>query len=723
MKSANWPVAIDAAAARETPAANPIISYAFDPDDDPAIVLQARDAGLWALAERLAPDERITLRYGFAGQTARRPELWVTVSGTSTGWGGYETIETANLETRDAIAMAFPGFLAREATPRVKEEVARPLRLPGVALLARDAAQPRLRPQPVAVASSEASGPDAAVVLPALGKPFELDQLLAAIAGSRMPGALEVTIERFEVTSAMLRALGEAELSVSDMSFSLPRSLAALIANARLSDEIALWSGAGFGVSVGLTVTGELARNELLCGALDNLLGRARPQADARVMDLSGRFPAGSTRVPALTPRRETLKALGFADPQMPRVPDMTGAMGIGSDLAGRPVRITCRDCALHSYVIGATGVGKSTLIANMVRQDIEAGHAVVVIDPHGDLFREIRDALPTRARRDAVLADVGDFARPFGLNILEVRGEPVAVHRNFVANQLIGVFKSVLYRDVPEAFGPMFEAYFRNALFLLMDAGGPEATLADFDRLFGEALYRRELLERCNDQGVVRFWRQIAIKAGGDASLETIAPYICSKLTQITGNALLRPIVTAKRTTLDFDAVMSQGRPCLVNLAKGSVGSTDASLLGGLIVIQLFVRAMARASVPPSQRHPVRVYLDEFPTYAGEVLNQMLAECRKFGIELVLANQGLGQIDGTSHGSAHAILSNVANVLAFRTGPDDARRLADWFGPEVDPLALTRLPDHTFIARLIAGGVPMTPVRVQANPPCGATS
>jgi len=371
-------------------------------------------------------------------------------------------------------------------------------------------------------------------------------------------------------------------------------------------------------------------------------------------------------------------------------------------------------DLARHVYVVGATGTGKSTLLASMIRQDVAAGRGIMLIDPHGDLFAEIRDHLPHEIMRRALLADAGDLINPFALNLLAIEDDHTGMQRNFVCNQLIHMFKRLLYADCPEAFGPMFEAYFRNALMLLMDAEGPQANLADFERIFGDRTWRQRLLTKCGDPAVLRFWTEIAGHAGGEAKLENIAPYICSKLTQLTGNPVLRPILAAASPGLDLPGALAEGRVVLCNLAKGRIGGPDAALLGGILTIRLFAAAMARSSLPPGERTSFRLYLDEFQTYASDTLGQMLAECRKFGLELVLANQSIGQVDGRGADIGHAILANVGSLLAFRVGPMDARLLADWFAPDVSGRALARQPDRTFTARILHDGVPCAPMQLR---------
>lgn len=389
-----------------------------------------------------------------------------------------------------------------------------------------------------------------------------------------------------------------------------------------------------------------------------------------------------------------------------PRAP-RGDVVNLGTDELGQAVTVHVDDLRQHLYVVGQTGVGKSRLLRDIALADAKAGRPFVMVDPHGDLHAEVLDALPQSIRSRAIIADAGDFEAPFSLNILEVKGPHAAVQRNFIANQLIGLFKTV-YGHNPEAFGPMFEAYFRGALFLLMEAGGPDASLLDLERVFGDGPYRRDLLGKCADPSVTSFWRNIAQKAGGEASLSNVAPYITSKLSQIAGNPLLRPILCTPRTTLDIPRALADGRTVLVNLAKGLTGS-DAGILGGIVTIRLFAAAMDRARLPPAERQLTRVILDEFQTFgAVSVLAEALAEVRKYGLSIVLANQSISQIDGRAGDIAHAILGNIGNLAVFRVGPKDAALLAEWLGREISAETLLRLPNHTSVARLLRAGEPM---------------
>lgn len=479
------------------------------------------------------------------------------------------------------------------------------------------------------------------------------------------------------------------------------------------------WAVAGAGISLSFRLGFECKPSPNVVRVAADMLYGARPKVrlapvDAQSPDLDFSLSfASMMKAPVLLPAAADLDRLGFLSRRRWRRPtDARTDCQIGCTPEGDLVSLAPTDLDRHVYIIGATGVGKSTLMARMIRQDIDAGLPSIVIDPHGDLFSEISLGLSDDQRQRAITADLAAIEGGFGLDLLDTSGTRPDIRLNFVCNQLIAVFRKVLYRDQPEGFGPMFESYFRNALMLLVLGSPSSCSLSDFDRVFGDPKYRSDLLANCKDEMVTRFWKQTAVRAGGEAALENIAPYIVSKLTQFTGSPLIRPLIDGSRTSLNFGRIFDERGILLINLAKGAVGEADAALVGALFTIDLFATALARSSVTRNQRNRVRLYMDEFQSYASDVLSQMLAECRKFGLELVLANQSLTQISGarSKPDIADAILANVGTVLAFRTGPRDARQLEEWFAPSLDAAALMRLPDHNFAARLLQDGVPLEP-------------
>lgn len=379
-------------------------------------------------------------------------------------------------------------------------------------------------------------------------------------------------------------------------------------------------------------------------------------------------------------------------------------------------------DRSRHTYIAGATGSGKSTLLFNMIAQDIADGEGVCLIDPHGDLYRDVLDAVPPGRAKDVVLFDPCDFDYAVGLNFLECDGPHPQVRMNLIANEMIKIFDR-LY-DLRQTGGPMFELYMRNALLLVMDNGTP-GTLMDVLRIFEDKDHREHLKRICKNPLVVRFWSEQAERAGGEASLANITPYITSKLNQFTHNALLRPIIGQLKSTLNFRQIMDHRQILLVNLSKGLLGELDAQLLGMLLIGKLFFAAMGRVAVPEARRTPFNWYIDEFQNFTTDTLAHLLSESRKFGIRLTLANQNLAQLNQV-HGRENlmeAVLGNVGNLCFFRMGAADAEKLATYTRPELDAQDLQYLPDFHAATRLLRNNEPMRPFVLQTLPKQKRTS
>ncbi|WP_372921228.1 type IV secretory system conjugative DNA transfer family protein [Roseovarius sp.] len=674
--------------------------------EPPAMPLPGRDATLTGLLGPAAEAaRRLRVIYSLRHKHPLEVSLSVTVplGRDETGERSRPPLTRRGLEILSRAAL--PGFapVAPRGAPLTGPEIPlRPLRRDVFAPLAGSAGRPTPRPVMSELLRR--------LFLPPADAPaLALDQALIGLAeaGAEMDLILDITTAPLDADA--LRMLGEAQqrlLAATHAAGMSNRTSAALA-------QVERWmraEGSILQIDTAVCCAGRTdptavhLAETLLFGAELNDTGDTGP-----VIDLSRAVLPG-VRAPALMVHPRAVAAIaGLAEQRRPRPPRGTG-LSLGVDELDRDVAVPADDLRQHAYVVGQTGTGKSTLLKRLALADAEAGVPQVVIDPHGDLHAELIAALPPHVMKRAIIADVGDFDTPFSLNILEVEGPHAAIQRNFIANQLIALFK-IVYGANQEAFGPIFEQFFRSSLFLLMDAGGPETSLLDLERVFGDAAFRRGLLEKCEDPQVVSFWKNIALKAGGDISLQNVAPYITSKLAQIAGNPLVRPIVCTPRTTLDLPAALAEGRTVLVNLAKGLVGGPDAAMIGGIVTIRLFAAAMARARLPVAERPLTRVMLDEFHTFGAHgILSEAMAEVRKYGISLVLANQSVAQIDRRGSDVAHAILGNSGNLFAFRVGPKDATTLAEWLGPEVAPQTLMRLPNHTCIARTLQNGVPLPP-------------
>jgi type IV secretory pathway TraG/TraD family ATPase VirD4 len=355
------------------------------------------------------------------------------------------------------------------------------------------------------------------------------------------------------------------------------------------------------------------------------------------------------------------------------------------------------RDRRSHMWIVGKTGTGKSTLLENLIRQDIGHGEGVAVLDPHGDLVERVFRDVPARRRKDVVYFNVPDREHPIGWNPLD--GVP-AEKRSLVAAGLLEVFKK-LWTD---SWGNRLEHILRNALFTLLEQ--PEATLADILRLLDDDAYRRVAVAKVTNQQVRRFWQQeydnypVRYRADAAAPIQT-------KVGAFLADPILNRILTQPKSDFNLREVMDEGKILLVNLAKGKLGEDSAVLLGSLLVSQIGSVGLSRADVPETKRRDFYVYLDEFHTFTTLSLATMLSELRKYRINLTLANQYLAQIDRQI---LDAVLGNVGTVISFRLGPADAAFISKEFSPKLDALDFMNLPNYSIYLRLMIDGTVSPP-------------
>lgn len=356
-----------------------------------------------------------------------------------------------------------------------------------------------------------------------------------------------------------------------------------------------------------------------------------------------------------------------------------------------RPFGLRAGDRCAHMYVVGKTGTGKSSLLESMIRQDIAAGNGLALFDPHGDLAERLVEWLPDSRKRDLVYLNVPDPAQPFGFNPLE---NVPPLRRSLAANGIVETLKKLF----DDAWGVRLEYILRNALLLLLEQ--PEATLADVLRLFHDKDFRKEAAERLENEYVKRFWLTEFEKYGKHKS-EAVTP-IENKLGSFLVDPFVSRILTVPKSTFDPREAIDSGKVLLVNLAKGKIGEAPAMLFGGLLVTMLGLAGLSRADTPQKERRPFFMYLDEFQTFTTLALVNMLAELRKYGLGLVLANQFLDQIETEVR---NAILGNVGTLLVFRVGAMDAEKLGKELWPKLDPYELTLLPNRMFWIRPLVHG------------------
>ena len=437
-------------------------------------------------------------------------------------------------------------------------------------------------------------------------------------------------------------------------------------------------------------------------------------------VDLRSAIPQG-VPLPSLWPSCEAAATSGYrtvVDPGLLRLPADGVVLGVAeSTREQRTVRFASGDRSRPCYVVGATGTGKSTLLFNMAAQDIVNGDGVMVVDPHGDLFSQLLRTIPRACRNDVVVFDPSDSGWAVGLNPLAGIRNDDGLQINFVVNELIKTFER-LY-DMRVAGGPMFEQYMRNALMLILENEREDSTLMDVPHLFEDAEFRRRLVKGCTNPRVASFWTHQAERAGGEASLNNIAPYITCKLNQFTNNAVLRPIVGQRASTIDFRRAMDTRKIILVNLATGSLGELDTQLLGMLLLGKVYSAAMSRSTMPAVARCPFRLYVDEFQQFTTDTVAHMLSGARKFGLHLTLANQTLTQLLA-NHGQQNimdAVLGNCGTMICFRLGVLDADRLEAYTRPELTSRDLQDLPDHHAVIRLLSKSTLTRPFVLATHP------
>ena len=375
-------------------------------------------------------------------------------------------------------------------------------------------------------------------------------------------------------------------------------------------------------------------------------------------------------------------------------------------------VKMQDSDRYRHVYVIGQTGTGKSVLLKNMVVQDIKEGKGIGVLDPHGDLIEHILGLVPKEREEDVVLVDPSDLERPLALNMLEYDAK-YPEQKTFVINELMSIFDK-LY-DLKNTGGPMFEQYARNALLLLIDDPNEKNTLMEVPRVLSDKEFRDRLLSKCQNIIVKDFWEKEAEKAGGDAALQNIVPYISSKFNVFIANDYMRPIIGQSETLLDFKDIMDTQKILLVNLSKGRLGDINSSLLGMIITGKILMSAFSRVDMLEEERKGFYLYMDEFQNFSTDSISTILSEARKYRLSLIASHQFIGQL---SDNIRDAVFGNIGSMIAFRVGADDAEFLVKQFEPDFDSNDLINIGNFNAHVKLMINNQTSKPFNLMTYPP-----
>lgn len=371
------------------------------------------------------------------------------------------------------------------------------------------------------------------------------------------------------------------------------------------------------------------------------------------------------------------------------------------------PIFMETPDRHRHMYVVGMTGSGKSKFMDSLAIADIKAGKGVCYIDPLGDDADLIIQNIPKERAEDVIIFDPSDYERPIGMNMLEFQTPDQKI---FVINEVFNIFDK-LY-DLKATGGPQFEQYMKNAMYLLMEDPESGMTLLEISRVLSDEDYRAYKLSKTTTQVVKNFWEKEAQKAGGEASLANMVPYITSKLTPFIANDLMRPIISQQKSSFNFREAMDQQKIIIIKLNKGKLGDINAYLLGMILIGKILFAALSRVDIPESERKEFYLYIDEFQNFLTDSINVILSEARKYKLCLTLAHQFTGQLiqAGGNTKIKDAIFGNVGTKLAFRIGVDDAELLEKEFNPPFTRYDLLNLPARTSIIKLLSRGTNTRP-------------
>ncbi len=361
-----------------------------------------------------------------------------------------------------------------------------------------------------------------------------------------------------------------------------------------------------------------------------------------------------------------------------------------------------------HMYIIGKTGMGKTTMMENMVLHDIYAGHGVGVVDPHGDFAEKILDYIPSNRINDVVYFNPADVEFPIGFNILEVKSEE---QKHLVASGLMAIFKKIW----PDVWSARMEYILNNTLLALLDY--PNSTLLGINRLLADKKYRKKVVRQLKDPVVKAFWENEFANYPDRYMTEAVAP-IQNKIGQFLSASVIRNMVAQVKSTIDIREIMDSKKIFIMNLSKGRIGEDNSRLLGGMLVTEIQLAAMERVDTPEAERKDFFLYVDEFQNFATPSFANILSEARKYRLSLILAHQYVAQLDEVV---SDAVFGNVGTIVSFRVGAADAEELAKEYAPVFTEEDIVNLAKYQIYLKLMIDGVASQPFSAMTMPPIGS--
>ena len=372
------------------------------------------------------------------------------------------------------------------------------------------------------------------------------------------------------------------------------------------------------------------------------------------------------------------------------------------------PFGIKAKDRQRHMYVVGKTGMGKSTLLENMAAQDIQNGEGMAFIDPHGSTAECLLDYVPEHRINDVVYFAPFDLSNPVSFNVMEDVGPD---KRHLVVSGLMSTFKKIWI----DAWSARMEYILTNALLALIEY--PDTTLLSVNRLFSDKAYRNRVVDYIKDPAVKAFWTEEFANYTDRFAAEAL-PAIQNKIGQFTGNPLIRNIIGQPHSSFDIRKIMDEKKILIMNLSKGLVGETNANLLGSMLTTRIYLAAMSRADLPVEQMRTMPnfyFYVDEFQSFANATFANILSEARKYHLNLVIAHQYIEQMEEDVR---NAVFGNVGTTISFRVGPFDAELLETVFSPRFLATDLVNLGFAQIYLTLMIDGIGSQPFSAVTLPP-----
>ncbi len=374
-------------------------------------------------------------------------------------------------------------------------------------------------------------------------------------------------------------------------------------------------------------------------------------------------------------------------------------------------IHLTREDRMRHFYVIGQTGTGKTNIMLNMITQDIRNGDGCCYVDPHGTDIQTILSRIPKERIDDVIYFDPAYTARPMGLNMLEYDPK-YPEQKTFVVNEMMGIFNKLF--DMKIGGGAMFEQYFRNSAFLVMEDPESGSTLLEITRVLADKEFRDFKLTRCKNPIIKQFWVS-AEQTTGDQSLANFVPYISSKFDNFISNDIMRPVVLQQNSVFNFRKIMDEKKILLVNLSKGRLGDINANLIGLVLVGKIQMAALSRVDMFGKPMNDFYLYIDEFQNVTTDSIASILSEARKYRLSLNIAHQYITQLEEKVK---NAVFGNVGSMAVFRVGTEDSTFLESRFKPTFSAQDITKLDNYNAYISMLVNGQPVKPFNLHTLPP-----